>query len=467
MTTEIHEAAMTAADITTETFRPRRRRLARYIDTCEMRKISRLATPIALVAMVNMAMSITDTFMVAALGSQAMAAVAIGSDFYSILFYLATGLLAGLSPAYAEAWAKRDYARLARLRTVGWMLLAAAAVPVIPAIWFAPNYLGALGIDQGLLLEGTGYTRAMALTLLPMLAVTFYRNRLTALEKPGLILKITLGIVPLNAGLNWVFIYGAAGFDGMGATGAGVASCLSAICIAMGLAWLAWRAEDRGLACWIDFAEFRSAVRIGWPIGIATLAEVGIFLGATLFIAAIAPQDTAAHAIVLRLAGFTYAIPVGLLQAAMVRMARLGVDARRAHRRRVIASATVIALVSGGALFLALAALALPLSEVVMGNQPDAAVLTRTLVMLILILAAIEIAEPLGTTSAGLLRGCDDTCVPMIISLFGNWGVSLPLGLVLCLGFETGAIGVWVGMGIGNITASLFMFVRVRHYWQR
>ncbi len=459
---------MTVATFTATTPRARhQRRGARYVDFREMRQITRLATPIALVAMINMAMSITDTLMVAALGSKAMAAVAIGSDFYSILFYLATGLLAGLTPALAQAWAAKDHPRLARLRTVGWSLLIAAAVPVLPAIWFAPNYLGHLGIGQDLLDEGAGYTRAMALTLLPMLAVTFYRNRLTASGNPGLILKITLAAIPLNAALNWVLIFGFGDFHGMGATGAGLSSFLSATAIALGLAWLAWRSGDRGLSRQIDMAEFRTAVQIGWPIGIATLAEVGIFLGATLFIAATAPQDAAAHALVLRLAGFTYAIPVGLLQASMVRMARLGPDAGPTRRRRVIASATGLALVSGAALFTALAAMAYPISQLVLGQQVETADLLQASVALILILAVIEIVEPLGTASAGLLRGRGDTRVPMIFSLIGNWGISLPIALVLSLGFDTGAIGVWIGMGVGNIAASLLMFGRLKGHWAK
>ena len=138
---------MTVETITSRTRFTSRHGRSRYVDIQEMRQIAKLATPIALVAMINMAMSITDTLMVATLGPDTMAAVAVGSDFYSILFYLATGLLAGLTPAHAEAWAADDHRRLARLRTVGWALLLTAAAPVLPIIWFAPDYLGFLGID--------------------------------------------------------------------------------------------------------------------------------------------------------------------------------------------------------------------------------------------------------------------------------------------------------------------------------
>jgi hypothetical protein len=65
----------------------------------EGRALLRLAAPIMLIALVNMGMSVTDTAMVSALlGADALAAVAVGSDLYSILFYLGAGVLGGLAP---------------------------------------------------------------------------------------------------------------------------------------------------------------------------------------------------------------------------------------------------------------------------------------------------------------------------------------------------------------------------------
>lgn len=437
-----------------------------HYDRHEARSIVRLSTPIALVAMINMAMSITDTFMVAKLGHQAIAAVAVGSDYNSIFLYMGAGFLAGLTPAYAEAWNLQDRSRLARLRAVGWMLLCIAAIPTVPIVWFAPDYLRWFGVAPELLEQGRGYTRAMSLTLIPMLIVTYYRNRLTALEKPQNILKVTLVAIPLNAGLNWILIFGMADWGGLGVTGAGVSSLLTTTLIAIGLSWLAHCEGDFGLTRKLDMSELVSALRIGWPIGIATLAEVGIFLCATLYVAAIAPADAAAHALALRMAGFVYAIPVGLLQASMVRIARLGASGLLNSKKCVIASATSVAFMASVFLSIGLCAIAFPLSELLLGGTVESAPLVETAAMLILMIAVIEVFEPLGTTSAGLLRGLKDTQLPMVYSLVGNWGISLPIGLALSLWFDLGAIGVWIGMGIGNITASALLALRVKHHWQ-
>lgn len=57
---------------------------------------------------VNMGMSVTDTWMVSRLGPSAVAAVAVGGDLSSIVFYFFNGILAGLMPALATAVARGD-----------------------------------------------------------------------------------------------------------------------------------------------------------------------------------------------------------------------------------------------------------------------------------------------------------------------------------------------------------------------
>src|SRR5690606_17112198 len=74
-------------------------------------------------------------------------------------------------------------------------------------------------------------------------------------------------------------------------------------------------------------------LRVGLPIGIATVTEVGIYLAATLYAATLGAADVAAHTLTLRTAGIAYAVPAALLQAVMVRMARAESHDLPAERR--------------------------------------------------------------------------------------------------------------------------------------
>jgi MATE family multidrug resistance protein len=113
-------------------------------------------------------MSVTDTVMVSALsGAEALAAVAVGSDLYSIVFYLGAGVLAGFAPLYTAAVVRADGDAPLLLERSGRVAVAALLVP-----WSGPRLTGspASASRPTCCHRDRGYTRAMAVTLPPMLA---------------------------------------------------------------------------------------------------------------------------------------------------------------------------------------------------------------------------------------------------------------------------------------------------------
>jgi MATE family multidrug resistance protein len=116
-------------------------------------------------------MSVTDTVMVSALsGAEALAAVAVGSDLYSIVFYLAAGVLAGFAPLYTAAVVRAYGDAALRLQRSGRVAVALFAALLVP--WSGPRLTGspASASRPTCCHRDRGYTRAMAVTLPPMLA---------------------------------------------------------------------------------------------------------------------------------------------------------------------------------------------------------------------------------------------------------------------------------------------------------
>jgi MATE family multidrug resistance protein len=432
----------------------------------EGRSLLRLAAPIMLIALVNMGMSVTDTAMVSALfGAGALAAVAVGSDLYSIVFYLGAGILAGLAPFYTAATVRSDPAERARLMRIGWVLVGLTATVIVPLVWSAPDWLAALGLEPGLLDEGRGYTRAMALTLVPMLGVMLYRTVLTAAEKPRVFLKVTVAMLPLNAIANYVLMTGAGPVPAFGPAGAGLSSLLVASASLAVLAVIARRAAGTSRASAIgtavDWRAIAAVLRVGLPIGVATVAEVGVFLGATIYAATLGAADVAAHTLTLRTAGVAYAVPVALLQAAMVRMARadsLG-DARTG--RAVVASSLVLSLAFGAAIFLVLAGSAAPLADAFFDDSAAGVAAAGLAAGLLVLLGVMEFIVGPGSAAAGLLRGRKDTRAPMVYVLVGHWAVGAPLGLYLCEGHGLGVTGVWIGLAAGTLLTTALTLWRL------
>ena len=438
----------------------------------EGRSLLRLAAPIMLIALVNMGMSVTDAAMVSIIfGADAMAAIAVGSDFYSIVFYLGAGILGGLSPFYTAAAVRSDRAEMARLVRIGWSMVALVSALFAPLVWLSPDWLPVLGVDTDLLEQGRGYTRAMALTLVAMLGVTLYRTILTAAEKPKVFLKVTVAMLPLNGLGNYVLMTGIGPIPEFGPAGTGMSSLLVASVSLAILVVIARRSARRESvlpvgAC-VDWHGLVKVMRVGLPIGVATVAEVGVFLAATIYAATLSVSDVAAHTLTLRTAGVAYAIPAAILQASMVRMARASSQGDPRSDRVVVTSSLAISIAFGTLMVLLLAGGSGPLADAFFDDSISGLAAADLAAGLLILLGVMELVFVPGAAAAGLLRGCKDTRTPMTYALVGHWAVGAPLGIYLCERHDLGIAGIWIGLSAGTLLTTSLMLRRLFVWRQR
>lgn len=422
----------------------------------EIREIVRLAWPIMLIALINMGMSVTDTAMVSVMfGTEALAGVAVGSDLYSIVFYLGAGVVAGVAPFYASAVARADIAEQRKLRQIGWWIVAGVSAITIPIVWTAPDWLAALGLDAGLLREGRGYTHVIAVTLIPMFGVGLFRTLLTSAQRPQLFLKVTVAMLPLNAVGNYVFMKGLGPVPSLGPTGAAVSTLLVTTATLAILFLIDIRSQHpEGVAkAHPRIDDVLSVLKVGLPIGISTIGEVGIFLAVTVYAGRLGAADVAAHALALRTAGVLYAVPAALLQASLVRIARLE-DDDRAGQQEIKSSSILAASLSGALLCAGLVLGADGLAAVFFDGSAAGMEAAALAVGLLWLLGAMELAGNPGSAAAGLLRGRKDARVPMLISMVGQWAIGAPVGLALCELADLGIVGLWMGLLVGTIATS-------------
>ena len=303
----------------------------------------------------------------------------------------------------------------------------------------------------------------MAVTLVPMLGVALYRTILTAAEKPRVFLKVTLAMLPLNAAADYLLMTGAGPIPAFGPTGSGLGSLLVASVSLLILVWIG-RQGRTGAPVGVDWRGLATALRVGLPIGVATVAEVGIFLAATIYAATLGTADVAAHTLALRTAGVAYAVPTALLQAAMVRAARAEALGDPVLRRQVVRSALALALIAGTLLFAVLAIAARPLSDRFFDAGPVGLAASGLAAGLLVLLGVMEFVGAPGAVAAGLLRGRKVTRAPMLFALVGHWGIGAPIGLYLCEVVGQGITGLWIGLTAGTLFTSV---LTVHHLFAR
>jgi MATE family multidrug resistance protein len=202
-------------------------------------------------------------------------------------------------------------------------------------------------------------------------------------------------------------------------------------------------------------------IRIGWPISAATIAEVSLFLGASVMMGWLGTIPLAAHGIALQLTAITFMIPLGLSHAATVRVGHaFGAGDHLGAGRAGYAAVIIIAVTAtlSAIMFLLIPE---PLVRLYLdsANEDSQAVLAYG-VSLLFIAALFQVMDSMQVILIGNLRGLKDTKVPMYIAVFSYWMVGIPSAYLLAFTFGLEGVGLWIGLAIGLIAASSLLFWR-------
>jgi len=290
-----------------------------------------------------------------------------------------------------------------------------------------------------------------------MLIVAVWRNAFAALGQSHIFLIATVLALPLNAGLNGLFMFGVGPIPAYGLTGAGIATVIVTTSLALGLGLFASLAPAfRIYRIYVNFWRLDRTIlaelfRVGLPIGFSSLAEYGVWLISTVIVSLFGTEALAAHAIALRMAGIAYAIPVSLSQAVSIRVGHALGRRDDAQLLRVVRSGFAVGIAGTSSTLLALAALHNVLPPIFLqGASIDNSQVHQLAATLLLFLAAVMGLDGPRAMAAGALRGLKDTRVPLYLAIVGYWLVGVPMGLVLGFTLGFGSAGIWSGILLGT-----------------
>ncbi|MBP0494216.1 MATE family efflux transporter [Roseomonas indoligenes] len=417
-----------------------------------------LAWPLALTNLSQMALLATDSAYLGHLSTEALAAVTLsGALFWTVL---SPGF--GLSFAAAAMLAQERGRRVGHVRAMRRTLRAGllgavlAAVPGMVLLWNGGAVLLALGQEPGLAEKAQDFLRCILWGIPAFGIFLTLRGLMAAMERPWPPLVMGLLAVPLNALLGWVLIFGHLGAPALGVRGAGIAGAVADGFMAVALA--IFIARDRRLRryrffgrLWrLDMARLGRLVRLGLPIAAQMLLEIGLFSAVGLVMGSFGAQAVAAHAIALQIASTTFAVPLGLGQAATARVG-LAIGAGRpwaARRAGWVAVLLAVAFMLPMALGMMLApgALARLFLDPAAPDTAETAALAATLLFLA---GLFQVSDGVQVVGAGALRGLHDTRAPMLIAAGGYWGLGFLAALALAFPAGLGPAGIWAGLVLG------------------
>ena len=79
---------------------------------------------------------------------------------------------------------------------------------------------------------------------------------------------------------------------------------------------------------------------------------------------------------------------------------------------------------------------------------------------LLIIAGFFQLFDGTQVVGLGVLRGIGDVNVPTFITFLSYWVIGIPLGYFLGIYLNLGVNGIWYGLTIGLLTASILLFFR-------
>lgn len=422
----------------------------------ELRATFALAWPLVIAQLAQTALSTTDVIMMGWLGPRPLAAGTLATTFLMPFLLFGIGIVGAVAPLMAQARGARDIKSIRRIARQGFWVGILLAILLVPVILQIRPVLLVLGQDPTITGRAEEYIQIAAWMLFPGLAIIVLRSLLSAFEATRIILAITLGGVLVNAVGNYLLMFGTLGLPRLELRGAAISTVVTNIVmLALMLTYVLRHRRFRRfhvlLRFWKpDWPRFREVFRIGTPIGLTVLAEVGLFTAAALLMGRIGTDEIAAHAIALQCASMAFMVPLGLGIAATVRVGHAYGRSDPEGIRK--AGWTAFALGVG---FMALASITfLTMGPVIVAwfldpREPENANALRLAATFLVVAGVFQLVDGAQVVAAHALRGLSDTKIPMLLAILGYWGVGLPTSYILGLVVGWGGVGIWIGLAAG------------------
>ena len=418
----------------------------------ELRKLLRLAFPVALIQAGYALMGLIDTAVVGRLGAAALGAIGLANGLFIGVAIMGVGAMMGLDPLFAQALGAGDEERARGLIWQGlWLSVAVTLLLALP-IAALPLLLEPAGIEPAVAHDARLFLWLRLPGLWPLLAFAALRAYLQSAGRLKALVIATVVANLANLGLDIIFVFGKLGFPALGAPGAGLAT---SICAFVQLGMVALVAQG-GPITRPRVADLRKALSVGIPVGLQMGAEVGVFALVGLLAGRLGARALAAHQIALSLASFTFCAALGVGQAGSVRVGwAVGARDTPAARRSGLAA------FAGGAGIMSVSALCFWLIPAqlarLLSDQQD---VIAAAVPLLAVCAVFQLSDGIQGVGAGVLRGAGDTRFPFLANLIGHYAIGLPVAIGLGIGLGMGVIGLWWGLCAGLTAVAIALLTR-------
>lgn len=439
-------------------------------------QVARLAHPLAWASLGTHLTGLVDTLFAGRLGSAALGGVGLGAGIFFAIFAVGLGAVLGLDSWVGQALGRKDLPQARSWVWQGVFLSLVLSVPLMGALVWVAFLLPDFGVTHDVATTAQEYLLGRLPALPIGLCVLSFRALLQGLGKGRAQILAALALNITNIVANGVFAWnaeiwtdiGATGLSsyaaGLGALGVGLASTCSSL--GQGAAvWMALWSIDRASLRWhrprwqgsLGTPGILNVARVGLPIGLQLLTEVGVFALAGIGMGRMGAVVMAGHQIALQYVSLSFALALGIGAATATSVGKAMGAKNFAGMRQAGLAGGLIASCIMGISALVFACGAEPLGGLISADPK----VCRMAAKLLLVGAAFQWVDGAQVIAAGALRGMGATGFLFLANGVGHGLIGLPLGYWAAFGAGRQApYGLWWGLTLGLCVVALALWWR-------
>lgn len=408
-------------------------------------RVLHLAIPAALKHFLDIVQILIDMLMVGILGVAALAAVGLSMQFMMVVQAFMSVYAIGSSALISRYIGSGRIHRASAVVFVGaWVALAGSLIIGVIGWNFSDDFFHWMGSSAEVTELGSEYFGILSLGMGLIFLDTLAYTALSAAGDTRTSLFIKIASAFLNAGLNYLFIFGHGGFESMGVAGAAYATVSAYGFSVLIYGWLLLRKGGiLGIYPIFLISDLKKMIAIGTPAAVERVIGVASFL---LFVMMIASQGTATLAgyqIGLRIEALAFMPGFGFSVAAMVLVGQYIGSKQYEHAYESGILSVKIGMIFMGSVGVVL--VVIPELLIRFFTQDPSTIEQAALYLRFVGIAQIPLA--LTFVLSGALRGAGATKKSMKISITSLWLFRIiPSYAVMKLG--GGIFGIYVAMTI-------------------
>lgn len=426
--------------------------------------IIRLGTPIVLGQLGNVILGFIDTIMVGQYSGAALSAAGFVNNIFNLGIFAMLGFSYGATPIIGAFYGRRENDNVGHsFRDSIWANILFGTI-VIAAYSLLYINIGNLNQPEELL----PLMRPYFLILLASLPFVILFNSFKQFTDTVAATKTALWVIIIgnftNVVMNYLLIFGVCGFPEMGLKGAGIATLLSRVLMAL-LFVMFIIGQKRFSSYKSGFKARRSKrsdvkklFKVGTPLAVQMGMETASFSLASLLMGWIGAVELAAFQVMCTTGSLCFLVYYGIAAASCIRISHFR---GRGEWEKVNETAT-----AGLHIILAVAAV-LSTGIIIFKCRLAAAFTSDTsiqkmFIAMLIPMLAYQVSDGIQINYANALRGIAVTKPMSIYALISYIMLAVPVSYIFGFIFNLGGIGIAYGLPVGLTTAAILYYCRFR-----